>query len=211
MTTRLAALVRRQLDPPRPRPARRRRRLPLPPSADPRCRLRRAPQGGPRRPARPLRRLARRARRGPGRARRDRRLPPRAGQPATRRSSGSPTPASPTAPPPRLAAAGRRAVDRQDYRTGAALLARAAELVRPHRLDLALELESAWAQRESMRCGGRDGGSGHGTCRGRWRPFRGDARACAGPLCAQLRRRARRDGRGDRALPCCASPRGGAR
>jgi class 3 adenylate cyclase len=45
----------------------------------------------------------------------------------------------------RLAAAGRRAIDRQDYRAGAALLARAAELVRPHRLDLALELESAWA------------------------------------------------------------------
>ena len=33
----------------------------------------------------------------------------------------------------RLAAAGRRAIDRQDYRAGAALLARAAELVRPHR------------------------------------------------------------------------------
>ena len=48
----------------------------------------------------------------------------------------------------RLAAAGRRAVDRGDYRTGAALLIRAAELVRPHRLDLALELESAWAHHE---------------------------------------------------------------
>jgi len=45
----------------------------------------------------------------------------------------------------RLATAGRRAIDRQDDRTGAALLARAAELVRPHRLDLALELEAAWA------------------------------------------------------------------
>src|SRR5262245_17560164 len=43
----------------------------------------------------------------------------------------------------RLAAAGNRAVDRQDYRTGAALLTRAADLVRPHRTAVALELESA--------------------------------------------------------------------
>src|SRR5207249_3152975 len=48
----------------------------------------------------------------------------------------------------RLAAAGNRAVDRQDYRAGAALLDRAAELVRPHRLELALELESVWASGE---------------------------------------------------------------
>ena len=46
----------------------------------------------------------------------------------------------------RLAAAGHRASDRQDYRTGAMLLSRAAELVRPHRIDVTLELESAWAQ-----------------------------------------------------------------
>jgi class 3 adenylate cyclase len=44
----------------------------------------------------------------------------------------------------RLAAAGHRAIDRGDYRAGEALLTRAAELVRPHRLDLALELESAF-------------------------------------------------------------------
>ena len=44
----------------------------------------------------------------------------------------------------RLAAAGHRAVDRQEYRTGAVLLTRAAELVRPYRIDVALELESAW-------------------------------------------------------------------
>ena len=50
----------------------------------------------------------------------------------------------------RLAAAGRRAVDRQDYRAGAALLTRAAELVRRHRLDLALELESAWTQTHAL-------------------------------------------------------------
>jgi class 3 adenylate cyclase/tetratricopeptide (TPR) repeat protein len=48
----------------------------------------------------------------------------------------------------RLAAAGNRAVDRQDYRAGAALLDRAAELVRPHRTDVILELESAWAHAE---------------------------------------------------------------
>ena len=65
----------------RPRSDRRRRRLSLPPPADPRRCLRRAPQGGPRRPACPLRRLARRARPLARRARRDRRLPPRTGQP----------------------------------------------------------------------------------------------------------------------------------
>lgn len=46
----------------------------------------------------------------------------------------------------RLATAGRRAYYRLDYRTAAALLVRAAELVRPHRLDLALELEAAYFQ-----------------------------------------------------------------
>jgi tetratricopeptide (TPR) repeat protein len=44
----------------------------------------------------------------------------------------------------RLTAAGRRAGDRLDYRTAHALLSRAVELLRPHRLDLALELEAAW-------------------------------------------------------------------
>jgi class 3 adenylate cyclase/tetratricopeptide (TPR) repeat protein len=43
----------------------------------------------------------------------------------------------------RLAAAGHRAIDRGDFRAGDPLLMRAAELVRPYRLDLALELESA--------------------------------------------------------------------
>jgi class 3 adenylate cyclase/tetratricopeptide (TPR) repeat protein len=43
----------------------------------------------------------------------------------------------------RLAAAGHRAIDRQDYRTGAVLLDRAVELVRPHRTDVTLELEAA--------------------------------------------------------------------
>jgi class 3 adenylate cyclase/tetratricopeptide (TPR) repeat protein len=45
-----------------------------------------------------------------------------------------------------LAAAGRRAVDRQDYRAATALLDRAAALVRSHRTDVVLELEAAWAR-----------------------------------------------------------------
>jgi hypothetical protein len=45
----------------------------------------------------------------------------------------------------RLATVGRRAIDRLDYQTAVALLTRAAKLVRPYRLDLALELELAWA------------------------------------------------------------------
>ena len=44
----------------------------------------------------------------------------------------------------RLAAAGRRASDRLDYRAALALLSRAVDLLRPLRLDLALELEVAW-------------------------------------------------------------------
>jgi len=44
----------------------------------------------------------------------------------------------------RLAAAGRRASDRLDYRGALALLSRAVELLRPLRLDVALELEVAW-------------------------------------------------------------------
>jgi hypothetical protein len=44
----------------------------------------------------------------------------------------------------RLAAAGRRADERDDYRGALALLTRAAELLRPIRLDLALELQIAW-------------------------------------------------------------------
>ncbi len=44
----------------------------------------------------------------------------------------------------RLAAAGRRAGDRFDSRAALALLSRAVELLRPLRLDLALELEAAW-------------------------------------------------------------------
>jgi class 3 adenylate cyclase/tetratricopeptide (TPR) repeat protein len=46
----------------------------------------------------------------------------------------------------RLATAGRRAFDRLDIRTASALLTRAAELMRPHRIDVTLELEAAWVQ-----------------------------------------------------------------
>jgi class 3 adenylate cyclase/tetratricopeptide (TPR) repeat protein len=48
----------------------------------------------------------------------------------------------------RLATAGRRASDRLDFRAGSALLDRAAVLLRPHRSDIVLELEAAWAQGE---------------------------------------------------------------
>jgi class 3 adenylate cyclase/tetratricopeptide (TPR) repeat protein len=48
----------------------------------------------------------------------------------------------------RLAAAGRRAKDRLDGRAALALLNRAVELLRPHRLELALELEAAWVTAE---------------------------------------------------------------
>ena len=90
VTPRLAALVRRELVRPDRPLAPARGRLPLPPPPDPRRRLRRPPQGDPRRPARPLRRLAGGARPEPGRAGRDRRLPPRAGLPVPRRSGPAP-------------------------------------------------------------------------------------------------------------------------
>ena len=48
----------------------------------------------------------------------------------------------------RLAAAGRRAKDRLDGQAALALLTRAVELLRPHRLELALELDAAWATAE---------------------------------------------------------------
>jgi class 3 adenylate cyclase/tetratricopeptide (TPR) repeat protein len=48
----------------------------------------------------------------------------------------------------RLAAAGRRARDRRDSRAALGLLARAVELLRPYRLELALELDAALATLE---------------------------------------------------------------
>ena len=66
-------------------------------------------------------------------------------QPATSPSSGNPTPPWPSgqrsgSPPP---VGARKA--RLDGRAALALLARAVELLRPHRLELALELDAAWA------------------------------------------------------------------
>ena len=58
---------------------------------------------------------------------------------------GRPDPALAERAALRLAAAGRRAKDRLDGRAALALLTRAVELLRPHRLELALELEAAWA------------------------------------------------------------------
>jgi class 3 adenylate cyclase len=52
----------------------------------------------------------------------------------------------------RLAAAGRRAKDRLDGRAALALLNRAVELLRPHRLELVLELEAAWVTAEVDGC-----------------------------------------------------------
>ena len=98
VTPRLAALVRRQLIRPDRAQFARRGRLPLPPPADPRRRLRRAPQSHPGGAARALRRLAGAARRGAGRAGRDPRLPPRTGRPLQAASSDNPTRPWPTAP-----------------------------------------------------------------------------------------------------------------
>jgi hypothetical protein len=61
---------------------------------------------------------------------------------------GSPDPSLAERAADRLAAAGRRAQDRLDGRATLALLTRAVELLRPLRLDLALELEAAWASSE---------------------------------------------------------------
>jgi class 3 adenylate cyclase/tetratricopeptide (TPR) repeat protein len=58
---------------------------------------------------------------------------------------GRPHPALAERAAARLASAGRRANDRLDTGAALALLTRAVELLRPLRLDLALELEVAWA------------------------------------------------------------------
>ncbi len=59
---------------------------------------------------------------------------------------GRPDPALAERAAERLATAGRRAYERLDIRTASALLTRAVGLVRPHRLDVTLELEAAWVQ-----------------------------------------------------------------
>jgi class 3 adenylate cyclase/tetratricopeptide (TPR) repeat protein len=58
---------------------------------------------------------------------------------------GQPDPAVAERAALRLATAGRSASDRLDGRAAATLLSRAVEILRPVRLDLALELEAAWA------------------------------------------------------------------
>ena len=102
------------------------------------------------------------------RARRDRRLPPRAGQPVTWRSSGSRTPTLPTAPPrdSPLPATVRSTVrtTRPEPRCS---------LEQPNSyartgLDVALELESAWTRGSSMCLRQRNGGGPHRTRRGCW-------------------------------------------
>jgi tetratricopeptide (TPR) repeat protein len=62
---------------------------------------------------------------------------------------GQPDPAVAERAAERLAAAGRRANDRLDGRAALGLLTRAVELLRPLRLDLALELEVAWVTSET--------------------------------------------------------------
>ena len=64
---------------------------------------------------------------------------------------GQPDPALAERAAQRLATAGRRARDRLDRPATVALLTRAVELVRPLRLDLALELELAWANEGDVR------------------------------------------------------------
>ena len=63
---------------------------------------------------------------------------------------GKPDPALAERAALRLATAGRRANDRRDGRAAFALLTRAVELLRPLRLDLALELEAASANADSV-------------------------------------------------------------
>ena len=108
VTPRLIALVRKDLVRPDKAAVPGRGRLPLPPPADPRRGLRRPAQGGPRRPARALRALARGAWRGSRRARRDPGLPPRAGGALQGRARAAGSRRSPNVPPsgspPRAAA-----------------------------------------------------------------------------------------------------------
>ena len=148
--TRLAGLVRRELIRPDRAQLARRGRLPLPPlcSFPGGCRLDEAPC--PRRspPTSTSRFADSLAQHGLGLVE----VPTRsigyhlrsAGDPFTSPSSAAPSPDLCERAAERLAAAGRRAKDRLDGRAATSLLTRAAELLRPHRLDVALELEAAW-------------------------------------------------------------------
>ena len=86
VTPRLAALVRKDADPPRHGRSSRARMPSASATCYPRRGLRRAAEGDPRRPPRALRSLAGAARRRARRAGRDPRLPPRAGLPLPRRA-----------------------------------------------------------------------------------------------------------------------------
>ena len=141
MTPRLAALVRRELiRPDRPQFARR-GRLPLPPPADPRRRLRRAPESHPRGAARAPRILAGAAR--DELVELDEILGYHLEQ-ACRYRAELGLPADDelaAAARRRLAAGGHRAALRQDYGAAVSLFERAAALVSPAEFDLALESE----------------------------------------------------------------------
>ena len=141
MTPRLAALVRKAADPLRQAAAPGRGCLPLPPPADPRRRLRRAAESDPRRPPPALRSLAGAARDRARRAGRDPRLPPRAGLPLPRRARDAPDDGAGRrgeAPPDRRRPS--RAASRRTTALPSSLLERAAALVPPAELDLALEV-----------------------------------------------------------------------
>ena len=100
------------------------------------------PKAVARRPAPPLRRLARGARRRTRRAGRARRLPPRAGRALSDRArpAGSGRRARRGRP---SGGRGRRAFWRGDWRAAIGLLERALSLTRPYRFELRVELELA--------------------------------------------------------------------
>ena len=123
-------------DPARPRPARRRRRLPLPPPADPRRRLRRSAEGDPRRASTSASPTGSRSA-APTSSSWTRSSATTSSRPrATRRSSGQPTESSRSA---RARGLPLRAAARSgagDQRAQPPLLERALELTRPCRLDV---------------------------------------------------------------------------
>ena len=125
---------------------------------------------------------------------------------------GQPDPSSPNAPPcgsPPPAGA-RTTASTAGPRSRCST--RAVELLRPHRLELALELEAAWATAEvDGRAAAQAADAVAERAEAARRPLRRDARARDGPLPARDQRRARLERRAGGALPRCASPRGAAR
>ncbi len=124
------------------------------------------------------------------RARRDRRLPPRTGRPLPGGARTAPIPRLAERAAARLATAGRRAYRPPGPAHGVcAPHPRRRSSCDRHRLDLTLELEAAWVQSDiDLRASTRGGGGGGRTCRGRGRPFRSDARSCAGAPKPDVRR-----------------------